>query len=57
MLSAVDEEAAQANDLVRLFRSDGRFPDITRCRLELEGAQELLQVTGLRPVSSLSDQS
>ena len=48
MLSAVDEEAAQANDLVRLFRSQGRYPDITRCRQDVEGAQDGLQVCGCR---------
>lgn len=45
MLSAVDEEAAQANDLVQLFRSEGRFPDVTRCRLEVEEAKDALKVS------------
>lgn len=53
MLSAVDEAAAQANDLVRLFRSDGRYPDITRCRQEVQAAEDTLQVTCLLALHQL----
>lgn len=53
MLSAVDEEAAHANDMVQLFRSEGRFPDVTRCRLEVDGAKDALQVT-TRPANVLT---
>ncbi|KAK9814927.1 hypothetical protein WJX73_002195 [Symbiochloris irregularis] len=43
MLSAVDEEAAHENDMVQLFRSEGRFPDVTRCRLEVDASKDALQ--------------
>ena len=39
MLAAVDPEAAQANDLTRLFSSSPRFPDVVACTEAVAAAE------------------
>ncbi|KAG0589041.1 hypothetical protein KC19_2G287300 [Ceratodon purpureus] len=56
LLSALDTDAAASNDRLKLFHCrDGRFPEVTKCRLAIESVEQQLEdlLPAIRKVTKL----